>query len=114
VGYNAGILWQPIKQISLGANFRSSANVTLNGQTHYERQLLIPSSHNPANMSLNFPWTAVGGISYRPTPKWNLEFDANYTDWSSFGTTTLHQHGSVPAVINQNIPVNLDWQGSWM
>lgn len=113
-GYNAGILWQPIKKISIGANFRSSARVMLNGQTHYEQQLAVPNSHNPANMSLNFPLTAVAGISYRPTPNWNLEFDANYTDWSSFGTTTIYQQGSVPAAVKQNIPVNLDWQGSWM
>ena len=41
--------------------------------------------------NFTFPLTAVFGISYRPTPKWNLEFDANYTDWSSFGTVTIKQ-----------------------
>jgi long-subunit fatty acid transport protein len=46
----------------------------------------------------NFPLTTVFGVSYRPTPKWNLEFDANYTDWSSFGTTTIAQ--SPPPVSN--------------
>jgi len=43
VGYNAGILWQPVKKISFGANFRSSASMTLDGQTHYERLPLIPN-----------------------------------------------------------------------
>jgi len=112
VGYNAGILWQPVKKISFGANFRSSASMTLDGQTHYERLPLIPNSHEPANMSMNFPWTAVGGISYRPTPKWNLEFDANYTDWSSFETFYLQPDPLPPN--NPNIPVHFEWQGSWM
>ena len=53
-----------------------------------------------------FPLTAVFGISYRPTPKWNLEFDANYTDWNSFDTIN---HRAITAVrwavpLNQNIP----------
>jgi len=91
VGGNVGALWQPCDKISIGANFRSSAKMTLDGQTHFERQPFIPDSHRSANMSLNFPLTAVAGISYRPTPKWNLEFDANYTDWSSFGTNHLHE-----------------------
>ena len=48
-------------------------------------------------------------------PKWNIEFDANYTGWNSFDTVTIEQ--SPPPVNNpfhQNIPVNLGWQASWM
>src|ERR1035438_6445574 len=37
VGYNLGLLWQPIEQVSLGATFRSSATVGLNGQTEFEQ-----------------------------------------------------------------------------
>jgi long-chain fatty acid transport protein len=113
LGGNVGALWQPCEKISIGATFRSSAMVTLNGQTHYEQQYIIPNSHSPANMSMNFPWTAVAGISYRPTPKWNLEFDANYTDWSSFGMENLQQQNP-PQPLKSDIPVRLDWQGSWM
>ena len=113
VGYNAGILWQPHEIISFGVNFRSSAKVTLNGETHYEQQLPIPDSHSSANMDMRFPLTVVAGISYRPTPKWNLEFDANYTDWSSFGTFNLQEQNPTPP-LSPAIPVHLDWQGSWM
>lgn len=111
-GYNAGILWQPVKQLSFGLNFRSSANVTLNGQTHYQNPLLIPNSHSSANMSMNFPWTIVPGISYRPTEKWNLEVDANYTDWSRLGAFDLHQQN--PPNSNPDTPVRFDWRGSWI
>jgi long-chain fatty acid transport protein len=112
-GYNAGILWQPHEKISFGANFRSSARVTLDGQTHFEQQLPIPDSHRSANIGLNFPWTAVIGISYRPTSRWNLEFDANYTDWSTFGTMNLQQ-ANPPPPLKSDIPVQFDWRPSWM
>jgi long-chain fatty acid transport protein len=115
VGYNAGILWQPYQKISFGATFRSSANMKFQGNTDFELQPTTPKSYRNANASFNFPLTTVFGVSYRPTPKWNLEFDANYTDWRSFGTTAIEQ--SPPPVgrpFQQNIPVHLDWQESWM
>jgi long-chain fatty acid transport protein len=117
VGYNAGILWQPYQKISFGATFRSSANMKFQGNTDFE---LEPGAYNTptqrnAEASFTFPLTTVFGVSYRPTPKWNLEVDANYTDWRSFDSTTIKQ--SPPAVKNpfqQNVPVKLDWQESWM
>ena len=116
-GYNAGILWQPYEKFSFGATFRSSARMNFQGNTEFELQphpYGTPTQRN-ASAAFTFPLTTVFGVSYRPTPKWNLEFDANYTGWNSFNTTTIQQ--SPPPVNNpfrQNIPVNLEWQASWM
>jgi long-chain fatty acid transport protein len=112
-GANAGILWQPLDELSFGTMFRSPAKVTLEGYTGFEREPLIAKSSRSANMDLNFPMTIVSGVSWRPTQKWNLEFDANYTDWSSFGRSTLHQ-SSPPFPLHSDVPVTLDWQSSWM
>ena len=113
VGYNLGLLWQPCEKVSIGASFRSSATVTLDGQTEYEKQPFIPATNQSAKADFKFPITAIAGISYRPTPKWNLEFDADYTDWSSFDKTTIYQSATSPGVA-KNIPMTLDWQASWM
>jgi long-chain fatty acid transport protein len=117
VGYNAGILWQPHPKISFGATFRSSASLNFQGNTDFQ---LRPGAYNnpaqrDASAGFTFPLTTVFGVSYRPTSQWNLEVDANYTDWHSFGTVTIEQ--SPPALSNpliNNVPVNLDWQASWM
>jgi len=115
VGYNLGVRWQPIDQVSIGTTVRSPATVTLKGNTDFEQYTAgIPKSSLPAHMDFNFPLTVVCGLSYRPTPKWNLEFDADYTDWSSFGKTTIYQQGNPPLGGPQNPPVTLDWQASWM
>ena len=113
IGANAGILWQPLAQLSFGAMFRSPAKVTLQGQTAFEDQPFIANSSRSASMDLNFPMSVVGGISYRPTPKWNLEFDASYTDWSSFGSTAINQ-SNPPYPLHSNIPVALNWKPSWI
>ena len=117
VGGNVGVLWQPYEKFSFGATFRSSANLNFQGNTDFQlqrRPYNTPAQRNAA-ASFTFPLTTVFGVSYRPTHKWNLEFDANYTGWNSFDTVNIQQ--SPPPVSNpfhQNIPVNLGWQGSWM
>ncbi len=114
VGYNVGLLWQPIEKISVGATFRSQTSFTMKGNTDMEKQPLIPATTLPAQADFTFPLTAVVGLSYRPTPKWNLEVDADYTDWSSFGTVNIHQEKTPPPGIKPNVPVNFGWQASWM
>jgi long-chain fatty acid transport protein len=115
VGYNLGLLWQPIEQVSIGATFRSAAPVTLAGHTEFEQDSAgIAYTRLPAHADFTFPLTVVCGLSYRPTPKWNLEFDADYTDWSSFGKTTIYQHGNPGLGGPQNPAVKLYWQASWM
>ena len=113
VGYNLGLLWQPCDQISLGASFHSSAGVTLNGQTEYQQFPNPPDTRQTAQADFKFPFTAVCGISYRPTPKWNIEFDVDYTDWSSFGTVTIHQSDTTWP-IKQDNSLTLNWQASRM
>jgi long-chain fatty acid transport protein len=114
-GYNLGALWQPIKQLSFGATFRSDATVNLGGRSKFEQfSAHVPQTTLPAQMSLTFPLEVIGGVSYRPTPKWNVEFDAHYIDWSSFGGTTIYQSGNFPLGASQNVPVTLDWHQSWV
>ncbi|MGA2854127.1 MAG: outer membrane protein transport protein, partial [Verrucomicrobiota bacterium] len=113
VGYNAGILWQPRPKISFGAAFRSAATVNMKGKTDFEMQPFVAAGSRNAHVDFTFPLTAAAGFSFRPTPKWNLEFDADYTDWSSFGTTTIYQQSNPGLGGLQNPLVNLDWRGSW-
>ena len=112
VGYNLGLRWQPIDQISIGTTFRSPTTITLAGHTRAEMLSQLPLTYRSAQADFTFPLTAVFGISYRPTPKWNLEFDADYTDWSSFGTITIRQ---APENFVPNPPtLKLGWEASWM
>lgn len=116
VGGNAGLLWQPCQYFSSGATFRSQTGFTLDGETEFEQQGAFADTTLPASADIEFPWDVAFGVSVRPTPKWNFEFDADYTDWSSIGVITIHQQGTPPFPLppNQNIPVRLDWQASWI
>ncbi|HOX57185.1 MAG TPA: outer membrane protein transport protein [Candidatus Paceibacterota bacterium] len=117
VGYNVGLLWRPHEKVALGATFRSSTPVTFEGDTDFERPTSTPPTHRSAEMDLDFPLGAVVGVSFRPTAKWNLEFDVDYTDWSSYGRTTIHQPGAPDgqeSVVPRDVDLTFDWQESWM
>lgn len=111
--YNLGALWQPHEKISIGATFRSSTTLQMEGHTEIQQQPIIARTERSAQAEFKFPLSAALGVSFRPTPKWNLEFNADYTDWSSFDTVTIEQ-APPPFPVRRNVLVTLEWQGSWM
>jgi len=114
LGYNVGVLWQPHEKISFGATVRSSTTVNFDGKTEFQQQPIIQPTRLSAEMEMEFPLTAVVGISYRPTPKWNIEFNADYTDWDSMDHLRIKQGGTPPFPVKQDIPVILNWEDSWI
>jgi len=117
VGYDLGALWQVNEKLFFGASFRSSTDITLTGHTTAHNDVAvgpIPTFRQriAASTDFQFPLKAIVGVSYRPTPAWNLEFDADYTDWNQVQTLLIKQK-SAPLVLPQNIPFVLDWQSSW-
>jgi long-chain fatty acid transport protein len=114
VGYNLGVMWKPIEQVSLGATFRSAATMNFSGHT----ETIYPAGTTPysssASASWPFPLEAAFGISYRPTSKWNVEFDADYTDWSALGTVNINQSTPPPVLPLSQVPETLNWQSSWL
>jgi long-chain fatty acid transport protein len=97
-GFNAGIRWEPLPQWAFGINYRSETTVDYHGTSE-----TLPSPPYPPDMSstssIKFPQFVVGGISFRPTPLWNIEFDLDWADWgavkqipiqgTAFGNTAL-------------------------
>ena len=125
VGYNLGVLWQPHEKVSLGVTFRSTTTPTLSGHTHYHNKVafppgaqepLVPAFPNQevaASTVDPLPLKAMFGVSYRPTPKWNFEFNADYTGWERQDKLTIHQDAGFPGLLPQDITLPLKWESSW-
>jgi long-chain fatty acid transport protein len=110
IGYNLGVLFQPCRQLSFGATYRSADKYELNG--HSEAN--VPgffTGRTSAHAELPTPYDAIFGVSYRPTPLWNFEFDADYTDWSPISTLYINQ--TQPTPLGSSLPLPLNWQPSW-
>ncbi len=105
VGGNAGILWKPHPKHSFGVMYRSETWVTYDGHSNTFIPNLLSSREN-ASALMVFPQNVVIGYSYRPTPKWNLEFNLDWTDWDKLNTVTLRQASG-------NVPLTFNWQSSF-
>lgn len=114
LGYNLGLLWKINEQWSFGSTFRSGVTLDFDGKTTIERQPFIRRTEVDATAEFEFPWTAVAGVSYRPTKQWNIEFNADYTNWSSIDDVTIRQEQTPPFPVQKNIPVTLRFKDSWM
>ena len=126
VGYNLGVLWKAHEKVSLGVTFRSTTSMNLQGHTEYYNNAPFPPGLPPqfqipafpaqqvgAQAGFDFPLKAIFGVSYRPTPKWNVEFNADFTDWSQVGIITVKQANGFPPILPQNVQLPLNWQSSW-
>ncbi len=101
-GATAGLLWQPTKRHSFGISYRSPVQLHLAGQGEFSG---IPIPKQNARVTLPLPQVIVGGYSFRPTPKWNLEVNLDWTDWERVNTPILQQD---PAVA-----LPLQWKNSF-
>src|SRR5580704_501970 len=70
-GANVGILYQPMQQLSFGASYRSESRMQFDGHTSFNAFFGGGSASATANVP--FPQNVIAGVSYRPTPKWNVE-----------------------------------------
>jgi long-chain fatty acid transport protein len=102
VGATVGLLWKPHEQHSFGVSYRSPTVM------NYDGTVTQPGMSAQANTEFRFPQNVVAGYSFRPTPRWNIEFDVDWTDWSYLHTETLYVGGQPAAALN------LNWQSSWV
>jgi long-chain fatty acid transport protein len=107
-GFTAGARWQPIDMLAFGVNYRYSGPMDYKGHTTYTSTLATFSDVHTTG-SLNFPQNVVGGISFRPTPNWNIEFDLDWTDWHVVKQAVFQNTALGPMI---TLPLN--YQSSFM
>jgi long-chain fatty acid transport protein len=109
-GATAGVLWQPHPQWSLGASYFTPTAMEYEGTT---RTHTIPALTGSARTSgtIDFPQFAKGGISFRPTKKWNLEADIDWTDWDALNSVTFN---GTRNLFGQDLVLPFFWESSFL
>lgn len=103
VGFNAGLLWKPHAQWSLGFNYHSPSRIDYEGATKARPF----TGEEEAAAELDFPQWFGFGVSYRPDAHWNIEANIEYTDWDSLNTVKIRQDSG-----DINLP--FDWEAGFM
>jgi long-chain fatty acid transport protein len=106
VGLNAGIMYKPMKELSLGAclhsgiNYKFKGTIVTTGATQLASQL--PNGDITAN--LNTPFNLTFGIAFDILPKLKLSADYQYVGWSSYDTLAIYStKNTFPGIVNPRL-----------
>ena len=120
VSANLGFLYHVTDKWTVGGLLDTGAKVHLRGHVTADNQVAIPLYSYPsfayrqsADANFQIPLKVKAGISYRPTPQWNLEIDAEYIHWDTVDTVNINQSYAVPPLFGRQIPLTLNWKDSW-
>jgi long-chain fatty acid transport protein len=100
--YDLGLLFQPSAKHSFGLNFQSKTNFHLTGTANLDPLGIAYSGY----ADWVYPEDVALGYSFRPSPKWNLEADWDWTNWRRLKTVVLYSAAAAPT------PLPFNWQSS--
>lgn len=121
-GVNVGVMYDITKQLTIGANFRSKMNMTVDAGTASVRyadelatSLLQPSLGiiNQANFeaSMPCPYVASFGLGYKPADRWTVALDAQLTGWKAYKSLDVVFLDDRLAAYDQHITKN--YRNAW-
>lgn len=129
VGYNLGLKWKPMKQLSLGIAYRSELTLHVKGDANflatsqagaaaigesanfptYNSQTRVTS---PVTTDVTLPDSLALGVAWQPTEALTLEFDAERTGWRSLKELEFEFSSSKFNSFN-NKPEPKNWHDAW-
>ena len=112
-----GLLLKPTDWLSMGAVYRTGANINVNGHLHILQTPVpaIPAGFDAASdykQDFPLPPTWGIGIALKPIPKLTVTFDAQGTDWTVM-KTEIDYHNQRVGFPLPNINQKLYWNISW-
>ncbi|HEV2693119.1 MAG TPA: outer membrane protein transport protein [Verrucomicrobiae bacterium] len=110
LGATAGILWQPLEKWSFGVDYKYFPEMNFGGHSSYTPVEHTPNASVATTAKVQFPQIFSGGISFRPTPKWNIEVDVDYINWDSFNQLKL---SGTSALFGSDLALQLNWKDSF-
>jgi len=99
--YNAGILWKT-DRFRFGASYRSDMDLEFKGKADFQQistgntQLdalvasQLPPDQTISGTVLPFPSVTAVGVAFKPTDRWEVEFDVTHMTWSRFKALTVN------------------------
>jgi len=91
IGFNAGILYKPTKDLSIGVSYRSLTKIDFEGDAKVTDMAALATFFpgGTGKTTLPFPSSLFGGIAYNVTEDFTLEADVQYVGWSEYNELIL-------------------------
>ena len=120
-GWNAGILFRPVPELSVGVAYRSKIKVDYNGTATFEQRLTgnsqfdaivaaqLPQGSQDVTTTITFPETLNLGVAVRIGDGLTVSGEADWTKWSRFNELLINFTN--PAV--PDLDRHTNWSNSW-
>jgi len=116
LGYNLGLLYEPLPGVKAGVAYRSKISVQHNGEIATVLPAPLPSGFPVSgSATLVFPASLTMGVSYSRWAPFAFEFDATWTGWSSYSKfkTNFDEPVAVNGVMTNTSTVPKNWHDAW-
>ncbi|HSW64363.1 MAG TPA: outer membrane protein transport protein [Dissulfurispiraceae bacterium] len=116
IGFNAGILIDPVKDISIGLSYRSRIRTVLDGNASFDlpaaASFLSPLFQNTHGQTkIDLPAQAYIGVHFRQLYPFTFEIAGRWEQWSSFKELNLQFSQPVAGSMSAVTPRN--WRDTW-
>jgi long-chain fatty acid transport protein len=122
-GYRLALLYVPNDRHSFGIQYRSPVNLKLRGETYFNglsglyAAIFGGSSYTEeASMEAELPQAIIAGYSFKPSDKWVINFDVEWTNWESVEQEYLiyqyETNATRLSVLNNGNPASRDWNNA--
>jgi long-chain fatty acid transport protein len=117
VGYNLGILFEPHKNISIGASYRSEIKVDIDGDATFDLPSGTPSligalfPDTPGNTKITLPQQIHAGIYYKGFDPLTFEIAMRWEGWSSYDQLKIKL--DKPVVGSKTSVSKKDWEDTY-
>jgi long-chain fatty acid transport protein len=116
IGFNLGVLYEPVTGVKLGVSYRSAISVNHHGELDLTLPKPLPAQPTiPGTAKLTFPPSVTSGISISRFQPLTLNFDVTWTGWSSYDRLDIKL--SRP-IISNGLPTSVisqskNWRDAW-
>lgn len=101
VGYNVGVLFEPLPTTRVGVHYRSRIDHTLEGDVKLTQAGAL-RSNLPGTADLDLPDIIAVGFAHDVTPALTVMAEYNWYGWSSFKEIRVKRSGLPDQVVTQN------------
>jgi long-chain fatty acid transport protein len=120
-GWNAGLMFKPTPEFSIGASYRSKITIDYEGTAQFQQRFTgnpafdaavraqLPQGDHPVTTSIAFPATYNLGVAYGLPANFQVSIEADRTLWSSFSALDIH----FPDLTGLDLHRQTDWKDVW-
>lgn len=112
-GFNAGVLYEPMEDITLGFTYRSEVTAAFEGNAQFQNLDVGFPSTAQGNTEITFPSSYVVALNVEPTDGLTTEVDYVWFGWSSYDELVIEFDQTITALGGNTIINERNYKDSW-